>query len=101
MRFFQILAVAFAAVASATPLAEDMMEENVAVIHLPKGCKLTAIAKCIYHIGKKTPECRDAIKKLGKSASKDLACLESAVSVAAEDSSCKKCIPHKTEVVEG
>lgn len=44
MRFFQILAVAFATVAFASPEAESIAEENIAVIKLPHGCNLKTIA---------------------------------------------------------
>ncbi|KAG6007517.1 hypothetical protein E4U43_000291 [Claviceps pusilla] len=100
MRFFQILAVAFATVALASPEAESIAEENVAVIKLPHGCNIKTIAKCILSIGKKTGPCRDAIKSHGLNPVKDLNCLHSVKDFTHGLDDCKKCVPHKFEVLE-
>ncbi|KAG6176438.1 hypothetical protein E4U46_005959 [Claviceps purpurea] len=102
MQVFNIIAIFFAAVASASPVNSDAItvEAGVASIHLPPGCKKHELALCALRLIGTTASCGPALLEGGANPIADLACIASAAKTAVKLEKCKNCIPKIIKAVE-
>ncbi|KAG6201844.1 hypothetical protein E4U47_007016 [Claviceps purpurea] len=100
MQIFNIIAITFAAMATASPVDTDAVEEGVASIHLPAGCRKRDLAVCALRLVGTTASCGAAIVEAGANPAADLACVKSAAGTASHYKQCKHCIPKRFMAVE-
>ncbi|KAG6071694.1 hypothetical protein E4U16_005949 [Claviceps sp. LM84 group G4] len=90
--------------ATASPVNTDAVEESIASINLPAGCKKHDLALCALHLVGTTAKCgpvlTSAIIEAGANPIADISCVASAAGLASSIDTCKHCIPKKLEAVE-
>ncbi|KAG6046020.1 hypothetical protein E4U17_008055 [Claviceps sp. LM77 group G4] len=96
--------------ATASPVNTDAVEESIASINLPAGCKKHDLACkidlsiCALHLVGTTAKCgpvlTSAIIEAGANPIADISCVASAAGLASSIDTCKHCIPKKLEAVE-
>ncbi|KAG5955544.1 hypothetical protein E4U13_002786 [Claviceps humidiphila] len=100
MQIFNIIAITFAAMATASPVDTDAVEEGVASIHLPAGCRKRDLALCAVKLIGTTAKCGSAVIEAGVNVAADLSCVISATGFATSIDKCKNCIPKKVMAIE-
>ncbi|KAG6263485.1 hypothetical protein E4U47_007371 [Claviceps purpurea] len=128
MQIFNIIAITLATMATASPVNTDAVEEGVASVQLPAGCKKHDLAckiecaielrrsacsmtkktdrhgkpkiVCALHLVGTTAKCGSAIIEAGANPIADISCVASAAGLASSIDTCKHCIPKKLEAVE-
>ncbi|KAG5955546.1 hypothetical protein E4U57_003372 [Claviceps arundinis] len=100
MQISNIITITFAAMATASPVNTDAVEEGVASVNLPAGCKKHDLALCALHLVGTTAKCGSAIIEAGANPIADISCVASAAGFASSIDTCKHCIPKKLEAVE-
>ncbi|OAA37819.1 hypothetical protein ISF_09904 [Cordyceps fumosorosea ARSEF 2679] len=97
MKFTTLLVANLAAVASAAAIEPV---QNQVDISLPPGCTKPNLIKCALRLVGTTASCGAAIIEVGANPVADLSCIGSAANTAAKFDECKKCIPHKQNLIE-
>ncbi|KAG6051427.1 hypothetical protein E4U17_006179 [Claviceps sp. LM77 group G4] len=100
MKIFNIIAITFAAMVTASPVDTDAVEEGVASVHLPAGCRKRDLALCAVKLIGTTSKCGSAIIEAGVNVLADLLCVSSATGLATSIDKCKHCIPKKVKAME-